>query len=130
MALPAHVVLEPLESRRFLSAGQLDPFFGQFGLVDQPANTIVRGATAVEIRNIHVQPDNRIVVVAQVTRHLRSGDTLSTVISRYLPNGSPDLSFARDGTSTVRGIVRNDMVAFGDAGEIWIATYAGTIGGV
>jgi len=85
-ASPARMV-EALEHRRLLSAGDLDPTFGAGGkvLTDLPGSLSVTAASAV------LQPDLKIVVFGQAQR---AGDPdTDFLVARFNEDGSPDPTF-------------------------------------
>jgi uncharacterized delta-60 repeat protein len=85
-------VSEPLESRRLLSAGDLDPLFGTGGkaLFDSPASANDQAKSVV------VQPDGKYVVAGTVRSTSYSLDA-AFGLARYNPDGSLDPTFGRSG---------------------------------
>jgi len=87
-AVFSHPRCEPLESRRLLSAGDLDPSFAGDGTVtmDMPgAGALSDAANAVAVQN-----DGKLVVAASSGGHM--------TVLRYLADGSLDPSFGVGGT--------------------------------
>src|SRR4051794_4940841 len=76
---------EPLESRRLLSAGDLDPSFGGDGTVTMD----VPGSQSDLAVAVAVQSDGKVVVAAVSAEH--------PAVLRYLPDGSLDTSFGTGG---------------------------------
>jgi uncharacterized delta-60 repeat protein len=90
--------LEALEDRTLLSAGALDPTFGNQGKV------IVSGQSARQYKAVAIQPDGKIVV----------GDIDTTsftwLVERFLPDGTPDPNFGNNGVA--------QLVQFGGVYEV------------
>jgi uncharacterized delta-60 repeat protein len=82
--VPRRLRLEALEERTLLSAGDLDPTFGNGGLVAS-----VLGFA----HNVAVQPDGRLLVVGGAGNF----DTSGFAVARYNPDGSLDGSFGHAG---------------------------------
>ena len=99
--------MESLEARRLLSAGQLDPTFGNGGIVTD--NTLP-GASAVV-----VQSDGKVVEASQFLGHIS--------VARFNADGSPDKSFGYFGrlTSDVAGVTKVADLALQSDGKIVIA---------
>src|SRR4051812_43129268 len=76
---------EPLEDRRLLSAGDLDPTFGVGGKVTTDITTSIYNSGQQSV----IQPDGKIVVAAYVFGP--AGGDMG--ISRYNTNGTLDTSF-------------------------------------
>jgi uncharacterized delta-60 repeat protein len=91
--------LEALEDRTLLSAGALDPTFGNQGKV------IVSGQSARQYKAVAIQPDGKIVVVGDI-------DTTSFtwLVERFLPDGTPDPNFGNNGVA--------QLVQFGGVYEV------------
>jgi uncharacterized delta-60 repeat protein len=102
--------VEPMERRWLLSAGMLDPFFGNRGVV----TTNVPGGQC-HIYDLTSIPDGRILAVGEYESS--AGEKL--VLARYRPNGKLDTSFGGGG-SAPSGAVITDVPAT-DGGEIrWL----------
>ena len=84
--------LEPLEDRAMLSAGALDPTFGDGGLV----TTDFLDFTSDRVLDIAVQADGKIVVVGSSS----AGGGGVFALARYNPDGILDTSFDGDGKLT------------------------------
>ena len=82
---------EPLERRRLLSAGTLDPTFGAGGV----AAADLSGSAEDFGRAVVRQGDGKLVV-AGTTRPV-SGQQDDFVVVRYNPDGTPDATFDGDG---------------------------------
>jgi uncharacterized delta-60 repeat protein len=80
--------LEALEERTLLSAGDLDPTFGNGGLV-----VTNFGDTFADSRTLAVQADGRILIAGQFAAH-------DFGLARFNSDGSPDSSFGRGGLVT------------------------------
>src|SRR4051812_9348555 len=78
---------EPLESRRLLSAGDLDPSFS----ADGRASVDIPGSLSETGLAVAVQSDRKIVVA--------SASNSPMAVTRYLPDGSLDTSFGTGGTA-------------------------------
>ena len=104
--------MEALESRRMLSAGQLDPTFGKGGIVTD--NTLPSAST------LAVQSDGKVVEASQFFGHIS--------LARFNADGSPDKSFGYFGrlTSDVGGVTKVADLALQPDGKIVIA---GTVNG-
>lgn len=85
---------------RYLPDGRLDPTFGQDGIV-----TTDLGPGIDSARGLVLQPDGRLVAVG----HGGTGGYPVTV--RYLPDGSLDPAFGRDGRVTMVGPMTGAMAA-------------------
>ena len=114
--------VEDLEARDVPAAvGALDPSFGTAGIVRTTFGGVDAGAA------VAVQPDGKIVVAGSTA----VGNDFA--VARYNPDGSPDLTFAGDGTTTIDfGFVADDeqatALAVQDDGKIVVvgtATFAG-----
>jgi uncharacterized delta-60 repeat protein len=93
--------LEPLEDRRLLSAGHLDPTFGHGGVVTTDINgneDFVGSGNGTG--NILAMQFGVLPVVAGTSFDSVSGTTLA-VVARYLPNGSPDPTFGNHGNQGI-----------------------------
>ena len=119
---PRPLRLEDLEAREVPAAvGALDPSFGTAGI----ARTTFGGVDAAAA--VAVQADGKIVVAGSTSV---GGDF---AVARYNPDGSPDATFAGDGTTTVDfGFVADDeaaaALAIQDDGKIVVvgtATFSG-----
>ena len=85
---PIQLTLESLEDRRLLSAGALDPTFGNgAGYVTTSFST--RGDTA---QSVVVQPDGKIIAIG-----ISSDLTSNAELVRYNADGSLDTSFGTGG---------------------------------
>jgi uncharacterized delta-60 repeat protein len=96
-AVPRRARCEPLESRRLLSAGDLDPSFSDDGKTTFPLGA---GAT-IEATDLAVQADGKVVVVG----YNNTGDF---AVARFNADGTPDTGFGPTGsgilfTSNVEG---------------------------
>ncbi|OWY20744.1 T9SS C-terminal target domain-containing protein [Sphingobacteriales bacterium UPWRP_1] len=109
---------------KYLSDGQLDPDFGNAGLV-------TFNAQPYDVANdLIIQPDGKILLAGSIGGSFL--DPKSFALWRYLPNGSPDLTFGTTGHITT-DVVANSMhefntVALQDNGSIVAAgkVYSGT----
>lgn len=81
--------------QRFLSDGSLDTSFGKNG---EALTMFSRDASA---NTVAVQPDGRIIVAGGQQKS--TGSAISFALSRYLPDGKPDLSFGKRGRVVVAG---------------------------
>src|SRR5256885_15166663 len=88
--LPAFGV-EPLESRRLLSAGQLDPTFGAGGAV----TTDFVGDVDDRASAVAVQADGKYVVAGSVARPWDAESVFG--VARYNVDGTLDASFGDSG---------------------------------
>ncbi len=77
---------------RMSTEGKLDDAFGRRGIV----TTNVTGAGSADLQALALQPDGKIVAAGNAT--LANGE-LSFAVVRYLPNGTLDSGFGRNGTS-------------------------------
>ena len=101
--------IEPMESRRLLSAGQLDAFFGTNGLTPTP----ITGAT-IDVKDMAVMNDGRVVVAAAYTP---TGDNVSRLLlARYAIDGKLDAKFGA-GTATP-GVIRTSFVLHDDVAKL------------
>src|SRR5439155_12107277 len=83
--------LETLESRTLLSAGDLDPTFGQGGKV----LTAFEGSQQDEATAVARQADGKLVVAGTSRADINHPPRLA--LARYNPDGSLDASFDGDG---------------------------------
>lgn len=105
--------LEPLEDRRLLAAGELDPSFGTAGIV----TTDIGGPTHNEAKGIVVsQADGKVVVVGN--SNIPSSGSVS--VARYNPDGTLDAGFGANGQVIYAGYTAGE-VAIDDAGRILVA---------
>ncbi len=95
--------VEPLEDRRMLSAGDLDPTFGMHGLVTTDFESDNAGY------GMAVQTDGKIVVVG----NSHSGDQRDFAVARYNTDGSLDTSFDGDGKLTTDFYWSSNDFAYG-----------------
>ena len=104
--------MESLESRRLLSAGQLDPTFGKGGIVTD--NTLPVASA------IAVQSDGKVLEASQFFGHIS--------LARFNADGSPDKSFGYFGrlTSDLGGVTKVADMALQSDGKIVVA---GTVNG-
>ena len=104
-------LLQPLESRQFLSAGQLDPTFGNGGIV-------VTDHGLSNASGITVQSDGKILLTAT------GDDPAGTHLARYNADGSLDSSFGDGGVSSwaigTSGVI-SDSSSFDLAGSPFVA---------
>lgn len=100
-------VIELLESRRLLSAGQLDTTFGGAGIVRD--NTLPGSAA------IAVQADGKVVEATQFLQHIS--------VARFNADGTPDVTFGYYGrlTSDVANIREIGGIALQPDGKILVA---------
>src|SRR5579883_1834481 len=82
--------LEALEDRTLLSPGDLDPTFGNGGVVTTSFPGFQVSAVG---KSVAVQPDGRLVVAGDAGPNNRQGIALA----RYNPDGSLDTSFGTGG---------------------------------
>src|SRR5438093_221442 len=114
---------EPLERRRLLSAGDLDPSFSGDGrlLLEFPG-------APFEVHDVSVQADRKIVVAG---KNGGSGlvDEDDFAVVRYNPDGSRDNTFDGDGITTIGfgGAERASAVAIDYNGTAQTNPYYGTI---
>ena len=87
---------------RYTAAGQLDPTFGDGGVV------ITEGAPQSQAADVTVDADDRILVVGHGFES-SNGDGKSWLVVRYAPDGALDASFGED------GIVRTPLGARANA---------------
>src|SRR5688572_21592539 len=90
---PLIASVEPLEGRRLLAAGDLDPTFGRGGVVLPDPTTHRGGAAAVAL-----QPDGKIV--SGGTFEPERQGPVHFALLRYNADGSTDRSFGADGYVT------------------------------
>src|SRR5438270_1585863 len=86
-------VVEALEQRRLLSAGQLDPSFGAGGIA---LNDLGSGGSAFG-NAMALQADGKVLVAGKVRG--TTGDDLA--VARFLANGQVDASFGVNGVVVV-----------------------------
>jgi uncharacterized delta-60 repeat protein len=84
-------MIENLESRRLLSAGDLDTTFGNGGKVLNLANIDVRA----DVNDTAIQADSRIVASVALLQESAFG------VRRYFNNGTLDTSFGTAGTAVI-----------------------------
>jgi uncharacterized delta-60 repeat protein len=82
--------VEPLEPRRLLAAGDLDPTFGQGGTV---VTDVIGRAEALAAEVSLATPDGKLLVAGQ-TRNAGGNDF---ALARYHPDGSLDRTFGDSG---------------------------------
>ncbi|HWP40561.1 MAG TPA: hypothetical protein VNL70_06505, partial [Tepidisphaeraceae bacterium] len=100
--------LESLEPRRLLAASDLDPTFGNGGIVINPA--------AEAARDLAIQADNKVITVGQANSHLS--------VVRYNTDGSVDSTFVANAATLpqINAIYDiGDGVVVDQAGRIVIA---------
>jgi uncharacterized delta-60 repeat protein len=84
---------------RFTAGGKLDRSFGAGGVVTHPVKLGVWGRPAVEVAyGLARQPGGKILVGGSVAGPRK----FAFFLKRFLPDGTPDREFGRDGTVTVR----------------------------
>lgn len=93
---------------RYLPNGDLDPSFGQGGIM-------IRKNDFTLSVDMALQPDGRILVVGRC----QCGSQI--YVDRYLPNGSIDTSFGQDGTVAPHKAVDPHAIALQPNGKIIIA---------
>src|SRR5260221_571960 len=81
--------VEPLESRTLLAAGELDPSFGAGGVALDVGFSLPPSG----VESMTIDPQGRII--------LGSHSAGKIYLERYLPNGSPDVSFNGSGYLTI-----------------------------
>src|SRR5689334_20934501 len=86
---PRRILVEQLEQRRLLSAGDLDPFFGDHGA----ASIVLNGE--LPDASMTIQADGKMVAAAPV--YLRARVTYQLELIRFLPSGDVDESFGENG---------------------------------
>ncbi|WP_428937476.1 hypothetical protein [Fontivita pretiosa] len=104
--------LEPLEQRRLLAASDLDPTFGNGGIVSNPA--------AWAAFDLAIQADNKVVTVGQADNHLS--------VVRYNTDGSVDSAFGANVVTLPQISATGDIgrgVAIDQAGRIVVAGMGG-----
>lgn len=74
---------------RYLSDGQPDPSFGNDGMQELPY-------TEGRATSLHIDEDDKILVAGVITDLLLT-EPIYTFITRLLPSGGPDISFANNG---------------------------------
>lgn len=82
---------------RYLPDGTLDPSFGSGGV----ASTDLTDGGSDGANAVALQSDGRIVVSGEAITFGRRSVTVAAGVARYLPDGSLDSSFGRDGIVTV-----------------------------
>src|SRR5437773_12431103 len=85
-----HGGCEPLETRRLLSTGDLDPGFGGDGRV------VADIGAGEHVDAVAVQDDGKLVVAGAV-----DGVSTDAIVLRYNPNGTIDTSFASNGIARI-----------------------------
>ncbi len=85
-------MIEQLENRQLLSAGNPDPTFAGDGVSLNIPNLAPRGS----INDVAVQSDGKIVASLAITP-----DQFDFAVQRYLPNGTLDTSFGNGGTAVL-----------------------------
>src|SRR5262249_27845827 len=93
--------LEAMEDRTLLTAGSLDPTFGNQGEV---ITSIANGSP--QAKAVAIQPDGKIVVVGDIYHP----GYQQWLVERYLPDGTPDANFGNNGVA--------QSVQFGGSYEI------------
>jgi uncharacterized delta-60 repeat protein len=96
--------MEVLEDRCLLSAGALDPTFGNGAgyVITSLTNGIDNGSAPL------IQPDGKIIVPGPATTILKHGSSTVVSLVRYNPDGSLDTSFGNGGE------VIGPVTAYGD----------------
>jgi uncharacterized delta-60 repeat protein len=117
------LLLERLEGRVLLSAGDLDPSFGAAGKVTTDFNaSSFDQATAIAL-----QPDGKIVVAGSIGE----GAGTKVALARYNPDGSPDTTFGSGGKVTAgpnQLSARANGVAVQPDGKLLVVAAAGLDG--
>src|SRR4051812_47724306 len=80
---------EPLEGRRLLSAGDLDPTFGAGGIRQYDPSLFTNGSAAA----IPVQADGKLVAAGIGGSPFVNPDDAGFALARYLPDGKLDTTF-------------------------------------
>jgi uncharacterized delta-60 repeat protein len=97
MTRKSRLRVEPLEDRLTPAAGDLDPTFGNAGIVTLPPQNTIN-----TIKSVAVAPDGRVLALLQLQT-----PPLSTVtgyaVERFGPDGSPDSTFGTNGIATIPG---------------------------
>ncbi|MGA9504458.1 MAG: hypothetical protein WBV31_08460 [Terriglobales bacterium] len=93
-------------------AGQLDPDFGQGGIVTTDFGILPNGTASAAA--VTIQPDGKIIVFGGVTSS--SGTSVAAV--RYNTNGSLDTGFGTAGVATVAGLTFPSALALQPDGKI------------
>jgi uncharacterized delta-60 repeat protein len=113
--------VETLESRRLLSAGDLDPTFGAGGLV----TTDFPGSAADRPRQIALQADGKLLEVAWHSGFGVGEPTLS--VTRFNTDGSLDTGFGEQGIRLIDFPGRGEFfgsIALAPGGKIAVATWS------
>ena len=116
----AAIRVEPLESRTFLSAGDLDPTFGTGGLV----TTDFAGSAADRPRQIALQDDGKLLEVAWHSGFGVGEPQLA--VSRFNADGTLDTSFGDAGLRVVDFPGRGEFfgsIALAPSGKIAVGTW-------
>jgi len=95
-----------MESRLFLSAGQLDPFFGTGGVV-----TTTFASSTSQATDLATMPNGQILALGV---HSDAGSS-RLVLARYGVNGQPDATFGSGGAAPA-GVVVTDIS--GESGKL------------
>jgi uncharacterized delta-60 repeat protein len=110
--------MEPLEDRRLLAAGQLDPTFGEGGVVTANFDATIRLSSDIGRASV-LQPDGKLIVAAEVIDPVNG--TISFGVSRINADGSFDASFGNDGRVVTANAGAARGVALQADGKIVVA---------
>jgi len=99
-----------------INYGELDPAFGADGIVTSDLGTLFD-----EYSDITIQPDHKIIAVGTA---ISDDSALAITVTRYSPDGSPDMGFGTNGTKKIMvgelGF-EGDAVALQNDGKIVVA---------
>jgi uncharacterized delta-60 repeat protein len=111
-------------------AGQLDPTFGQGGIVTTDFGTTTSTSNEATANAVIIQPDGKILVVGGAPT---STGFPTAVLARYNTNGSPDTTFGIAGVEVTDGVpvlssvtlqTNGAIVATGEAGiDVTVVRY-------
>lgn len=87
---------EPLESRRLLSAGALDPTFGAGGI-------LLSANAGTTLQNVAVQPDGKVLAALGTT-------STNGMVVRYNADGTLDTTFGVSGVAHVHGVQLQELM--------------------
>jgi uncharacterized delta-60 repeat protein len=87
---------------RLTPAGAPDPAFGQGGFTSPPSTLSEGSGPELQAEAVAVQPDGRIVLAGYAQQSATLPTSFTSVLARYLPDGSLDSSFGSGGVVTER----------------------------
>jgi uncharacterized delta-60 repeat protein len=97
----SHNLFESLESRRMLSAGDVDLSFGNHGKVVGHAQGPDTRFDQFVASNMALQADGKTIVVGNVFHPTDSDDRRLTLVARYNADGTVDKSYGTDGFTAI-----------------------------